>query len=121
MAPARVIGAIGGDGANLLAYRDLAQQVWQHGAVAVAAGGEFHGADVRSGRIHGQMDLAPLPPALRAMLAGLPFAVAEKLDAGAVHEQVQRPVSTAIGDLHGQGFLPAAQGGEVRYGPVQPR
>jgi hypothetical protein len=34
------------------------------------------------------------------MLAGLPFPVAEELDAGAVHQQVQRPVGTAIWDLH---------------------
>ena len=65
------------------------------------------------------------PPAnaatLSAMLAGLPVAVAEELDAGAVHEQVQRPACTAIGDLHLQGLLPAAQGRVVWNGPVQPR
>ena len=38
-----------------------------------------------------------------------------------VHQQVQRPAGTAIGDLHLQGLLPAAQGRVVRNGPVQPR
>jgi hypothetical protein len=38
---------------------ELTQQFRQHGAVTVAAGGEFHSPDVRGGRIHGQMNLAP--------------------------------------------------------------
>lgn len=121
VAAARVVGAVGSDGANLLARRDLVQQVGQHGAVAVAAWGEFHGANVGCGRVHGQMDLAPLASALHPMLARLPFAITQELDTSAVHEQVERPVGTAIGDLHGQGLLPAAQGGEVRYRPVRPR
>lgn len=44
----------------------------------------FHGA----GGLHGQMHLAPLTTALNTMLAGLPFAIAQKLDSGAVNEQV---------------------------------
>ncbi len=36
-------------------------------------------------------------------------------------KQVQRPVCTAIGDLHLQGLLPSAQGRIVGNGPVQPR
>jgi len=39
---------------------DLVQQLRQDRAVTVAAGGIFHRPDVRSGRVHGQMDLAPL-------------------------------------------------------------
>ena len=58
VAAARVIGAIGGDGADLLAYRDLAQHVWQHGAVAVAAGSELHGADSVEDRSLGESPLA---------------------------------------------------------------
>lgn len=55
------------------------------------------------------------------MLAGLPFAIAQKLDASAVHEQVQRPVGAPIGDLDGQGLLTAAQGRVIWHGPVQTR
>ena len=55
------------------------------------------------------------------MLAGLPFAVAEELDAGAVHQQVQRPFGAAIRDLDGQRFLPSAQGGVVGNRPIQVR
>ena len=67
------------------------------------------------------MHLAPLAPALNAMLAGLPLAIAQELDASAVHQKVQRPAGTAIRDLHLQSLLPTAQGRVVRNGPVQPR
>jgi hypothetical protein len=66
------------------------------------------------------MDLAPLASSLDTMLAGLPLAVAEDLDAGTVHQQVQRPISTAIRDLHLQGLLSAAQRGVIWNGPIQP-
>ena len=52
VAAAGVVGAIGGHGADLLVLRDLVEQFGQDGAVAVAAGGEFHSPDVRRGRIH---------------------------------------------------------------------
>ena len=50
-----------------------------------------------------------------------PLAVSEELDAGAVDQQVQWPIGTAIRDLDGQGFLPVAQRGVVWHRPVQPR
>lgn len=77
--------------------------------------------DVRRGGVHGQMNLAPLAPTLNTVLAGLPFAVAEELDAGAVHQQVQRPFGAAIWDLDGQHFLPSAQGGVIGHRPIQVR
>jgi hypothetical protein len=111
VAAASVVGAICGHGADVFVVRDLVQQVWQDGAVAIAAGREFHGADVRGGCVHGQMNLAPpltvcrqtvagqrLTTALNAMLARLPLAIAiaEDLDPGAVHEQVQRPIGVTV-------------------------
>jgi hypothetical protein len=74
---------------DLLALGDLPEQVRLDRAVAVTAGSEFDDADVRHGCVHSQMNLAPLTSALHAVLSGLPFAVAKKLDAGAVHEQVK--------------------------------
>jgi len=118
VAAACVVGAVGSDSADLLYLGDLAEQVGQHGAVAVAARGEFHRSDVGGGRVHGQMDLAPLASALHSVLAGLPFAITEELDPGAVDQQVQRAICAAIRDLDGQGLLPAAQRGKVRHGPV---
>jgi hypothetical protein len=73
---AGVVCPIGGYGANISTFGDLIEQLRQNGAVTVATGAEFHGADIRSGLVHGQMHLAPLPPALNAMLSRLPLAIA---------------------------------------------
>jgi hypothetical protein len=76
----------GGHGADLFTPGDLVQQVWQDRTVAVAAGGKLHRPDVRSGRIHGQMDLAPplgdASIACRAMIGGGP---ARRACAPAIH------------------------------------
>jgi hypothetical protein len=117
VAAACVLGAVGGDRAYQVVPLDLAEQIGPHGAVAVGAGGEFHLSDVGCGRVHGQMDLAPLASALHLVLASLPFAIAEEFDPGAVDQQVQRAIFAAIRDLDGQGLLPAAQRGKVRHGP----
>ena len=68
------------------------------------------------------------------MLSGLPFitrqwfafkpregAVAKELDAGAVHQQVQRPIGTPIGNLDGQRLLPPTQGRIIWHSPIQVR
>lgn len=39
-------GDVGGHGADRLVFGDLPKEVWQHGAVVIAAGGELDGADV---------------------------------------------------------------------------
>jgi len=38
-----------------------------------------------------------------------------------VHQQVQRTIGTAIGDMDNKGLLPTAQGGVVGHGPVKVR
>jgi hypothetical protein len=65
------------------------------------------------------MHLAPLEAALRAMFALLPPAITEKLDCGAVHEQVQGAIGAPTKDLDRQSFLPKAQGGAVVHRTVQ--
>jgi hypothetical protein len=80
------------------------------------------------------MHLPPLALALNTMLAGLPFvtrqwfackpregAIAEELDAGAVHEQVDGSIRTAVRDLDGERLVPPAQRRVIRHGPVQTR
>ena len=57
------------------------------------------------------------PPCSRA--CHLPLAT--DLDAGAVHEQVQRSARALVRRLHGQRLLTSAQRREVRHRPVQPR
>src|SRR3546814_9548466 len=64
------------------------------------------------------MDLAPLASALRPVLANLPFAIAEELNASAVDQQVERTVGTAIRDLDGQRLLTTAQGRIIWHGPI---
>ena len=133
VAAARIIGPVGGDRANVFAFRDLTEQLRQNRAVTIAAGGEFHGADVRSGCVHCKyeedqktvqwtvfptIDLAPLAPPLNAVLADLPLAIAEDLDAGAVHEQAHRPIGTPAGDLNGQCLLTSPQRRVVRHSVV---
>jgi hypothetical protein len=61
------------------------------------------------------MYLAPLTTALNAMLADLPFAIAQELDAGAVNQQVWRTVGAPAGDLDRPRFLPPTQGRIVRH------
>jgi hypothetical protein len=70
------------------------------------------------------------------MLARLPFVtwqwfackpregaitIAEELDAGAVHEQVEGSIRTAVRDLDGERLLPPAQRRVIQHGPVQTR
>lgn len=120
VAAAGVIGPIRRDRADLLVLGDLVEQGREGRAVTLAAGGELDRPDVGCGYIHGQMNLAPLAPARRAMLAGVPFAIAKELDPGTVHQQVQWAICAAKGDLDGQRLLTTADRTVVRHGPVQP-
>ena len=100
------------------------------GSMSPSLPGANSTADVRSGGIHGQMDLAPSAPPLNAVLAGWPLAIAiatrhrhsplaGQPDPGAVHKQVEGAISAPKGDLDGQRFLPTAQGRTVRHGPIR--
>jgi len=110
VAAAGVIGTVSGHRADLFTFRDLVEQLRQDRTVAVAAGCKLHRPDVRSGRIHGQMDLAPLAAALNTVLSRLPFAPSPmELDAGAVNKQVQRAIGTPVRDLDLKCFLPPTQ------------
>jgi hypothetical protein len=51
----------------------------------------------------------------------LPFAIAQELVAGAVNQQGQRAIGATMRNLDGERQLPSAQGGVVRYRPVQVR
>lgn len=96
----------------------LVRQHLQDRTVAIAAGREFHGADVGRGGIHGQMDLAPPASALHPMLARPPLSIAEKPDAGAVNQQVQGAIGAPMRHLDGERLLPTAQGRVVGHRPV---
>lgn len=106
VALAGVEGAIGGDAADLLCGRDLVQQFGQHGRIADLTGGELGGPDFQGFLIYPDVDLAPDAALGAAMLAGVPLPFAFHLDPGAVHQQVQRPIRSPIGNVDLQGLLP---------------
>ena len=85
-------------------------QFRQNLAVTVPAGRKFYSANVRRGCIHRQTHIAPLVPALDTVLCGLPPTVAEKLDASAVDQEIQRPIGAPIADLDNQGLFSAGTG-----------
>ena len=84
-----VIGTISGHRANPLVLTNLAEQLGQDRAVAIAAGSELDCPDVRGGRVYGEMHFTSLASALQAVLASLPFPVAEELDACAIDKQAE--------------------------------
>ena len=118
MATAGFMRPVGGHSADLFVFGDLVQQLRQHRAVVIAARGELHLPDVRSGCVHDQMHLAPLSSALNTVLAGQPFNIPEELYAGAVHLHVLGAIGAPIRDLDGQRLLPPAQGGVVGHSSV---
>ena len=69
--------------------------------------------------IDAYVNLAPQAAFRATMLAGVPFAFAFRLDAGAVDQQVQRPLGAAVGNGHHQGLLAPAQRAEIRHRPVE--
>ena len=114
-----VVGPICCDAADFLVCRDLAEQVGQNRCIANVAPGDLNSPNLQCFLIDAKVDFAPDPPLRAAMLAGVPFAFALNLDAGAIDQQVQRTLGAAIGDVDGQGFLAARQRAEVGHRPVE--
>src|SRR5450830_964442 len=98
-AASRVVSAISADAFDGLVERDLGQQLGQHRCISDGVGGHLDGAYFQRLRIDAQMDLAPFTPVLGAMLLALPFALAEELDAGAVHQQLQWRLGSLVAQL----------------------
>jgi len=120
VARSSVIGAVGGDAADLLMGRDLAQQVRQHRRIADVAPGDLDRPNLQRFLVDPEVDLAPNAPFRTAMLACIPLAFTFDLDPGAVDQQVQRPLGASIWDVHGQCLLAAGQCAEVGHRPVEP-
>ena len=78
------MGTVGGDAADLLIRRDLAEQIGQTKCVADMVSCDFNGSDFQCLLVNSEMDLAPDPPLGTAMLAGVPLAFALDLDPGAI-------------------------------------
>lgn len=119
MARLGVIGAIPADAGQGFVRRYLSQQVGQHGGISHAVVGHFDGPYLQGLRIDAQMHLAPLPTVLGTVLFALPFIFAQELDAGAVHQQVQRAGAGSVGQLHPQRLLAPTHGAVVGHPPAQ--
>jgi hypothetical protein len=83
------------------------------------APGDLDAADLQCFLNNPEMDLAPDAPFGAAMLAGVPFAFALDLDAGAVDRQARRTLGAEMRDIDGQRRLPARQGADVGHHPVE--
>ena len=95
---AGIISAVSGDAADLLACRDLAEQVGQDWCIADMALGDLDGSNLQCFLINSEMDLAPDPSFRTTVFAGVPFALSLDLDPGAIYQQVQQTLGAAIGD-----------------------
>ena len=119
MAAPCVVSAIGTDAAYGLIGRYLGQQLWQHRRVANRVVSDLNRPDLQRLRVYGQMHLAPLPTVLGPVGASFPFAFAQELDTGGVHQQVQCALLRPVGQAHMQGTLTATNGAEIGHRPVQ--
>src|SRR3954464_10050506 len=110
--------------------RDLVQQGADLGGIVFVAVGQGGGHDPAGLGVHAEMELPPRPAPLGAVLLHQPLARAVELQPRAVDQQVHGAgiaASAAIGTVaarlrprHLQRLGPAAQGGVVRHGGVEP-
>src|SRR4051812_3427498 len=110
--------------------RDLVQQGADLGGVVLVAVGQRGGHDPAGLGVHAEMELPPRPAPLGAVLLDQPLARAGELQPRAVDQQVHgagiaasaaiRPVAARLRPRHLQRLGPAAQGGVVRHGEVEP-
>ena len=119
MARLRVVSAVCADAGNGLMRRYLPLQLGQHGCVAHTVVAHLNGPNLQRTGIKAQMHLAPLTPVLGPVFLSFPFAFAQKLDARAAHQQVQRTATGTAGQLHLQALLASADRTEVWHPPVQ--
>ena len=118
MAPFGIVGAVGRDLGYLTI--NLRKQVREHFAVTPVGSGELNADDVLFGFIDRQVDLAPGAPFSDAVLAHLPFALAEDLQAGRVDHDMNRPLARATGNLHRKLRRPARHVGVVGHRKIEP-
>ena len=119
VAPALVTGSVCRDRADLHISGDLVKEPGQHGCVTDIVPGDLDGPDLLRLFVDPDVDFAPQTAFRAAVLAGVPLAFTLCLDAGAVAQQVQRPLRALIRRGHGQGLLVPAQSAEIRHRPLE--
>src|SRR5271165_4558000 len=107
--PVLIVGAVGSEGRNGIG--DPAEQRASHRGIVDILPGHLDGDDPAADGIDADMQLAPRPAAERAVLFNQPFAGSAELQAGAVHEQMQRTGTGPPERRHLQRLGPAAQRG----------
>lgn len=117
--PAGVEGTIGSDAGDLLFGWDLIEQFGQHRRIPDVACSELGGADFQRFLVNSDVDLAPDAASGAPVLARVPFPFALDLDPGAVDQEMQRTIRSAIRNVDLQGLLAARQRAEVGHLPVQ--
>ena len=101
---------------------DLCQQPRQFRPVMVVASRQGMGQNLTRFGVNRQMQLAPNPPFALAMLAHLPFALAEQLQPGRVDGQMQGPLLRPTLELrHRQISRPSRQGRVMRHRDREPQ
>src|SRR3954462_4199485 len=121
-----IVRAVRRDGGDRV--RDLVEQGTDLGGVVHVAVGQRGRHDPAGPGVHAQVHLAPGAAPLRAVLLHQPLARAVELQPRAVHQQVQglgvvavaRPRAARLRPRHLQRLGPAAQGGVVGHGEVEP-
>ena len=116
MAVARLVGSVCGNRADLHGSGELAGQP---GRIVHAVSGDFDGPDYQRLFVDADVNIAPDTAFGATMLAGVPLAVALRLDAGAVDKQMQRTFRSAVGDVYAKVFCPSAQSAGIRHHPVE--
>jgi hypothetical protein len=114
-----IVSAVGGEGSNWIG--DLVEQSVSHRGIVDIPAGHRDGDDLAAGGVDTDMQLPPGSAAGRSVLFDQPFAGATELQAGAVHQQMDRAGSGSPQLRHLQRLGPAAQGGMVRYREVEPK
>src|SRR3954453_6798311 len=123
-----VVRAVRRDGGDRV--RDLVQHGADLGGVVFVALGQGGGHDPAGLGVHAETELPPRPAPLGAVLLDQPLARALELQPRAVDQQVHgagiaasaatRTVAARLRPRHLQRLGPAAQGGVVRHGEIEP-
>ncbi len=111
-----IVSTVGSERSNRAIH--LIEQSADLGGIADVAGGQRRRLDLSGVSIHGDVQLAPRPPCLRAVLLEQPLARAAEFQPCAVHQQLYG-TGTWSGANYVQALGPAAQGGVVWHGQVE--
>ena len=97
----------------------MTQKLRKHGRITHAVVGHLNGPNLQCLGVNAQVHRAPLTPIVSSMLLAFPFAFAQELDAGAVHQQLQRRFARLVAELDLQALLAPAHRAEVWHLPIQ--